>query len=159
MAGRMLVIPIRRKTFGDVESGGAARNHVEQRRGGDGAGHLRDDIGQDLSSWKAAAGRKAHRNGGIEMASGDMADGIGHRDDAQSECQRHTDQTDPDLWKRRRDHRAAATCKSQPKRTDPFGSIFLRIHIVIPPSGERFPSKATPNTSNISSPSPAEVKL
>ncbi len=61
-----------------------------------------------------------------------MTDGIGHRHDAQPERQRHTDQTDTNLWKRRGDNRAAATGKCQPKRADRFGGIFLRIHIAIP---------------------------
>ncbi len=29
LAGRMLAISIRRKTLGDIESGGAARDHIE----------------------------------------------------------------------------------------------------------------------------------
>jgi hypothetical protein len=67
------------------------------------------------------------------MASGDMTDGIGHRDHAEPERQRHPEQTDTNLWKPRGDHSAAATRKCQPKRTDRFGGIFLRIHYRDPP--------------------------
>ncbi len=135
LAGRMLAISIRRKTLGDIESGGAARNHIEQRRSDDRTDHLRDHIRRDLSCRKTAARGEADRNGRVEMAPGHMTDGIGHRHDAQPERQRHTDQTDTNLWKRCGDNRAAATGKCQPKRTDRFGGIFLRIHIAVPPAG------------------------
>jgi len=85
-----------------------------------------------------------------------MTDGIGHRHDAQPERQRHTDQTDTNLWKRCGDNRAAATRECQPKRPDRFGGIFLRVYIAIPPKGvDDF--KARPSLSIINS-SPADVK-
>jgi hypothetical protein len=58
------------------------------------------------------------------MASGHMTDGIGHRHDAQPECQRHTDQTDTNLWKRGGDNRAAAAPQMSAKT-----SRSLRRHI------------------------------
>ena len=107
--------------------GRAAGDHIEQRRGHDRADDLRDDVRQDLAGRKAAAGGKADGHGRIEMAAGDMADRIGHGDDAQPERQRHADQADADLRKAGGDHRAAASRKCEPKRADRFGSIFLRI--------------------------------
>ena len=125
LARRMRAIAVGRKTLADVETGSAARDHIQQRRGGNRADHLRDHIGQDLSGRKTAAGGEADGDGGIEMAAGNMADGIGHRHDAQPERQRHADQSDADLRKRRGDHRAAAARESQPERPDRLGGIFL----------------------------------
>ena len=112
----------------DVETGRAARDHIKQRRGDDGADDLRDHIGHDLAGRKAAAGGKTDGDGGIEMTAGNVADGIGHRDDAQPERQRHPDQSDTDLREAGGDHRAAASCKGQPERPDRLGGIFFCVH-------------------------------
>ena len=112
----------------EIEAGRAACDHIEQRRGNDRADHLRDHIGQDLASRKASARGEADRDGGIEMAAGDVADRIGHGHDAQAERQGHADQADTDLRKTGGDDRAAASRKSEPKRADRFGGIFFGIH-------------------------------
>ena len=112
--------------------GGAARDHIQQRRRRDGADHLRDDIGHDLRGRKTAAGREAHRHGGIEMATRHMTDRIGHRHDTESKGQRHPEKADADMRKRRGDHRAAASRKGQPERPDRLSGIFLPVHFVVP---------------------------
>jgi len=61
-----------------------------------------------------------------------MADGIGHRDDAEPEGQRYPDQADADLRECRRDHGAAAAGERQPKRSDRLGGVFLGVHDFLP---------------------------
>ena len=87
LPGRMRVIAVGCKALRQIEAGRAARDHIEQRCGNDRADHLRDDIRNDLLRRKPSAGREADRDGGIEMAAGDVADRIGHGYDAQSERQ------------------------------------------------------------------------
>jgi hypothetical protein len=128
----MRVIAVGGKALGQIETGRAACDHVEQRRGNDRADHLGNDVRQNLADRKAPARGETDRDGGIEMAAGDVADRIGHGHDAQAECQRHTDQADTDLRKTGGDDRAAASRKSEPERADRLGGIFLRIHILPP---------------------------
>src|SRR5689334_18559958 len=61
-----------------------------------------------------------------------MTNRIGHRDDAEAESERHSDQTNTDLREAGGDHRAATSRKSEPKRSDQFGSVLLGIHIAPP---------------------------
>ena len=46
-----------------------------------GAQKLRDDVGGRLSGIKPASGDKPERDGWIEMASGNVSDGVGHDQD------------------------------------------------------------------------------
>src|SRR5260370_29834421 len=88
LARRMRLIAVGRKTLGNVEAGSAAANDINQRGRGNGADHLRDDIGGDLPGRKAPACCEARRHRGIEMAAGEFADGTGHVTAAKPERQR-----------------------------------------------------------------------
>ena len=52
---------------------------------------------------------KPDGDGRVEMAAGDMADGIGHRHHGQPEGERHAEKADADLGKTGGNHRAAAS--------------------------------------------------
>ena len=55
------------------------------------------------------------------MTAGDMADGIGHRDDRQSERERNPQQADSQPGEGRGEDRAAAPAEYQPERADTLG--------------------------------------
>ena len=101
-AGRMVAVAIGGKAAGEIETRLAAGDHIQHAAPHDGADHLRDDVGNDLLGGKAAAGGKPDRDGRVEMAARDMADGVGHRHHGQPEGERHAEQADADLRENRR---------------------------------------------------------
>jgi hypothetical protein len=106
---------------------------VRQQCGGrDSADDLCDHIGRDLSAGKASASSKADGDGWVEMTTGDVPDGVGHRHHTQAKRQRYAEQSDADFWKCRRDDRASAACESQPKCPDGFCGVFPRVHLTSP---------------------------
>src|SRR4051794_14234477 len=64
------------------------------------------------------------------MASGDVADAVGHGQNAQAEGERDAQQPDPDLGERGRDHGAAAAREGQPEGADPLGEVFAAIYML-----------------------------
>ena len=138
----MRAITIGREALADIETGSTARNDIKQRGPRYGTDHLDHDIGGDLSGRETAASGEPHGHGGIEVAAGDMTDGIGHRHDAQPERQRYAQQSNTDLRKRRRDHGAAAAREGQPKRPDRLGQVFFCVHGDFTPLGAKNLGKA-----------------
>src|SRR5215475_7592371 len=136
------------ETLSNIKTGCAARNQIEQGRADDRADDLRNHIGQNLAGGKTPARGKTDRNGGIEVTTGYMADGIGHGYDAQTERQGYADQTDPDLRKAGSDDRAAAACKCEPERSDQFGRIFPCFHINTSRTRPTPPGKSSPKAAN-----------
>ena len=59
-------------------------------------GHLGDDVGQDLARREATTGPQPERDRGVQVASGNVADGVGHGQDRQAEGQRHAQEADAD---------------------------------------------------------------
>jgi hypothetical protein len=66
------------------------------------------------------------------MTARDVADGEGHRQDRQAERERHAREANPELGKRRGEHRRAATAKNQPGRADEFGRKLARHCTALP---------------------------
>ena len=75
-------------------------------------------IGEDLLPREAPSGPKAYGYRRIDVASGDVPDGVGHGQHGQTEGQCYPEQTDADLRKRRRQNRAAASPENQPERAE-----------------------------------------
>ena len=59
------------------------------------------------------------------MTTGDVADGIGHRQDRQSEGQGYAQQANAEGGERRGKHRAAATAEDQPEGAEELGGTAL----------------------------------
>jgi len=79
---------------------------------------LRDDVGQRLAGLEAPAEQQADRDGGIEVAAGDVPKGVGHRQNGQADGQSHSEQSDPDAGELRGQHCAATATRDQSERAD-----------------------------------------
>jgi hypothetical protein len=110
----------------DLEVRLSARNEVERAGGKDCADHLRDDVGGNVAGWEPSACPQAHGDGGIEMAAGDRTERIGGRQDGQTERDRDTRKTDPELRKCPGQHRAAAAAQHEPERAQEFAQKLRR---------------------------------
>ena len=52
------------------------------------------------------------------MAAGDVADGVRHREQGETERERHAEQPDPDVRERGCEHRAPASAEDQPEGSE-----------------------------------------
>ncbi len=66
----------------------AAGDQIEDRRTRDAAEHLGDDVGNRLGLRMASADHEADGDRGIEVAAGDVADGVGHGQHGEAEGER-----------------------------------------------------------------------
>ena len=107
-------------------------DRVEHACSGDAAQHLRGDVGRQFRRGESTPRHQTDRHSRIQMAARDVADRVSHGDYAQAKRERHAEQTDADLRKPRGDYGAAASGKCQPKCTDRFCGVFLRIHDILP---------------------------
>ena len=83
--------------------------------GDDAAGYLREYVRNEVLAGEPTAGPKPERHGRVEMASGDMSDGVGHREHRQAKGDGDTQQTDSHLGECRRQHGTAAPAEDQPE--------------------------------------------
>lgn len=134
-ARRMFAVAIGGEAAGEAEIRFAAGNQIKHAGCDDRADHLGDDIGRNLVRGKASARGEPHGHGGIEMAAGDVADGIGHGDDGKTESECDAEQADADLRKSSGEHGAAASCEGEPEGADCLGGIFARLHPRSPNNG------------------------
>ena len=102
-----------------------ARDEVKQECGGDRSKNLCDDVRDKLAGGEASADHEPYRHRGVQMAAGDVADGIGHGQYRKAEGQRDTEQADTDIRKGRREHGAAAAAEDEPEGADEFGDEFV----------------------------------
>ena len=98
----------------------AAGNGIEREGSEDGSNDLSGDIGNYFACFEPAPRPKANRHCRVEMPARNMADGIGHGQHRETECQRHPHETYSQLWKRCRKNSAATAAKNQPERTESF---------------------------------------
>jgi hypothetical protein len=84
------------------KSGLTPGDDVENLRACGCAEHLRHDVRQQLGERKALARYEADGDGGIEVASGDVADGEGHGEQGEAEGQGDTGKTDAETGVGRR---------------------------------------------------------
>ncbi len=117
-AGGVFAIAIGSKAAGQGKSGLPAGDYIKQARGDDAAKHLRDDVCREVPGGKAFAGAEADGNGRIEMATGDVPNGIGHGQHRQPEGEGNAKPADADLIHTGGQHRAAAAAEDQPESTD-----------------------------------------
>jgi hypothetical protein len=101
-----------------------------------------DEI-NDYEQWLTVPGATVHLYGKGRRGPGPQ-NGACHGHDAQSECQRHADQTDADLRKTGGDDRAAASGKCEPERAGIASRIWLHISLRARPFASRNPRFALP---------------
>ena len=142
-AGRQ-VVPVRRMgavAVGSepaclgVEPGLPAGQRVEHSRSHDRRDDLGDDVGQDVAGVSPLAQPQPQRHGGVEVAPGDVPEGVGHREHRQAEGQGNAQQPDPDRGELGGQHRAPASTQNQYKRPDEFRrQPFTCGHVNLPSS-------------------------
>src|SRR3546814_8262166 len=76
---------------------------------------------------KAAARPKTHCDCGIEVAARNVANGIGHCQQRQAECERNAEQSDTAARKGCGKHCAAAAAKNEPKCPKKFSDTTLGV--------------------------------
>src|SRR5690349_18035993 len=91
----------------------AARDQIENCRPDDCAENLRDDIGQNVSRRKSFSSPETDRHRRIKVRTGNMPDGVSHRQNRHTEGERDARETDaeagPAFGKSSRQNRAATT--------------------------------------------------
>jgi len=121
----MLGIAVAREARTEIKSRMPGRNHPQDRRTGNAAQHLRDDVTGQLCGLEPTPGPQADRHGRIEVTAGDVANGVGHREHGQTEGEGDPDEADPQLRIRRGQHRGAAAPEHEPRSPDEFRHEFL----------------------------------
>src|SRR6185503_17158831 len=116
----VLAITVGRKSVSQGEVGSATRNDVEQRSPDDCTNDLGHDVRPDLARRKPPARRQSDGDRWVDMATGHMADRIGHGEERETERKGYAQETDADMRERCSDNGAAASTESQPERADRF---------------------------------------
>ena len=97
-----------------------------------------NDVRQQFRRGKTPADAQPDGYRGIQVAAGNVADGVGHRQHRQAEGQRHADEPDAQVDGRRAfggdefgsQHSAAAAAKNEPKGSKKFREKFV-FHFLI----------------------------
>ena len=111
------------------KSGLTPGDDVENLRACGCAEHLRHDVRQQLGERKALARYEADGDGGIEVASGDVADGEGHGEQGEAEGQGDTGKTDAKTGVGGGQNSGTASAEDQPCGSQEFGEeTFAEIH-------------------------------
>ena len=126
MTGRVLTVAVGCKSFGQVEIRSAAGDEVKQPGPDDCTNDLGNDVGRDLACRKPAARRQPESDRRVDMAAGDMADRISHREEGETERKGYAEQADANMREAGRNNGAAAATKSQPKSANRFSVSFLK---------------------------------
>jgi hypothetical protein len=114
------------------ESSFVSGNEIENACTCDAAEHLGDDVGDRLRRGMSPADDEAYSDCGIEVAAGDVADGVGHSHYGEAEGQGDADKADAEVdWSRVRaeemsgKHRAAAAAENEPEGAEELGYHFF----------------------------------
>src|SRR6478735_2578189 len=91
-----------------VEAGRSICNDREHERTEYAADNLRDDIWTQITNRKASCNGESDAHCGIQVRSGNMAEGVGHRQDRQAEGKRNTRKAYPRFREFRCEYGAAA---------------------------------------------------
>lgn len=97
MARRMVRVAVGRKPGMNVKAGLAAGDQKQNARADNPANHLGDNVGSQIGRWEALAGPQPDRNGGVQVAARNMADGIGHCQHGQPKGKRDADKPDAEV--------------------------------------------------------------
>ena len=116
-----------------AEAGLAAGDHIENRRARDAADDLGDDVGNHLRFRMPSADDQPDGDRRIEVAAGDVADGVGHGQHREAEGERDTDEADAQAdggladprYETRREDRAAAAAEDEPEGAEELGGQFV----------------------------------
>ncbi len=120
-ARRTVAIAVGGKSTDAREIGLAADDKVEHRRCYDRAGDLREDIRDKIPAVEFAGSEQAHRNGGIEVATGNAAHRISHGEHGQAKSKRNADKSDAEFRKCRSEDGASAAAEDKPERAEKLG--------------------------------------
>src|SRR4030042_2889541 len=91
----MVPVAIGSKSGAQVESRFSTGDEVQDEGARDGPQHLGDDIRNQVGSPETTAGPETDGDRGVEMATGDMANGIGHGEDGETEGKGDPQEPDP----------------------------------------------------------------
>lgn len=125
----MLAEAVGGKSRSHVKARLAAGDEEEDRPCGDRSKDLGDNVGDDLGRGEAAAGPEADGDRRVQVAAGNVADGVGHGHHGEAESKGHSEKTDPHVREGRREHGAAAPAEHKPKRTEKLRTIFVHFPI------------------------------
>ena len=95
---------------------------VEHCRSDDTADDLRHDVGRSFLSGEAAAGNLAERDGRVQVAARNVADGVCHGEHGEAECERHAHVADTGGRDAASKHGGTAAAKHKPEGADSFGN-------------------------------------
>jgi hypothetical protein len=112
--GGVVGVAVGGESAGEGEGGVAAGDQVQNSGGADGSENLGDDVGGQFGDGEAFGGDEADRDGGVEVAAGDVADGEGHGENRESEGKGHADVADAEVNACGEDS-AAATAEDKPE--------------------------------------------
>ena len=103
-----------------------ACNHVKECRGDDTANHLGDDVGRGFLSGEATAGNLTERDSRVQVATGNVTDGVGHGEHRKAEGERNAHVTDTGGGNAASEHGCAAAAEYEPEGADRFGNSTSR---------------------------------
>ena len=120
MVGRMDAVTVGGEAAIERESLFAAGDSVKRARGEDGAEQLGDNVGRQFAGREALCDDQADRDGGVEMAAGDVADGECHGKHGEAEGECDPGESDAEPRVRGREDSCAAASKDQPESSEQF---------------------------------------
>lgn len=107
----------------------ATGDEVKNSGTSDGTDDLRDDVWDGFRFGMPSADDEPHRDSRIEMAAGDVSDGVGHGQNGETEGKRDTDKADAELGAVRKEHGredcATAAAEDQPEGAKELGDQFV----------------------------------
>ena len=121
-----IAVTIAGEPAGDEIKTGLARRDQREHEGAEYcADDLRHDVRHEMPCRKAAGNRQADTHRRIQMTSGNVTDGIGHRQDGKAECERNAHEADAEPMSRPGEaggeHGAAAAAEHQPESAEELG--------------------------------------
>ena len=93
-ARRVCAVAVGREAARQAEAGRTAGDNVEHGGGENSAEHLRDHVGREFAARKTSARPQSETHCGIDVASGDVPDSVGHRQQREPEGERHSGEAD-----------------------------------------------------------------
>ena len=109
-------------SVGEVGAG----NRVEERCCNDTANHLGNDVCRSFLSGEAAASNLTERDSRVQVATGNVTDGVGHGEHRKAEGERNAHVTDTGGGNAASEHGCAAAAKHKPEGADSFGNSTSR---------------------------------
>ena len=95
---------------------------VEHCRSDNAADDLCHDVGRSFLSGEAAAGNLTERDGRVQVAARNVADGVCHSENGEAECERHAHVADTGGRNAASKHGGTAAAKHKPECADSFGN-------------------------------------